>query len=450
MAVSNARALSQNQLQFSLSSRPRRDVDRLAFTFRKPAPVVIERLSARQTETRKRDVVVSDDFTAISRGRLEEALFLARRDLQSGRNRNGMRECHDYQMADRETERAKQRREKSRGTASVGACDSAESVTRAVRREHTRKEAVGHTAEKTRGRTMTDVTAWENATLTAGSRARGSRRTTGSTGQALSEDEKQAVEIFRLRKQLQEELIKLKTVGAAKLSKQSGRRHASASKSRRMIFDEETDAVDLRAAVKAEEQAARSARMLYVLQRQVHEMQDELERRSSQPWKVSHTKKSRSLFQLAAAHRAAVRAIQTFVQAGEKHSYTSLTGMHQELAFLIRQLSQCCSQMNVGGSDVVNEMEDMLRHISTGECQKRDKDSDKRIDSLRISESRRDDWNSGGYSDRSTQQSTANESKRQPAAGQCLQGEDDNIFLYCIVTCIIALCALQLWRGMEV
>ena len=53
-----------------------------------------------------------------------------------------------------------------------------------------------------------------------------------------------------------------------------------------LLYDEESEA---RRAMRLEEQASRSARMLYVLQQQVQQIQDELERLG--PGKVKHTKK---------------------------------------------------------------------------------------------------------------------------------------------------------------
>lgn len=434
--MAKQRAVSQTQLQFNLSRRPRapRD-DRPTVRFRKPAPIVIERLSPKQPVTQSRDEDMCSTFSAVSRDRLEEAIFLARRDLRRGVT---VTAGNEQRLVDRHGQ-IKQPRQKGREAEQCTVSVSERSVQEAARREQ--KEPVRQVEKKPRGRTVADVTAWQAET--ASSRDR--RPESESANQQLSQEEKQAVEIFRLRKQLHEQLIKLKTLEATKTSKQPQKQKGKASMSRRTLFDDQADAVELRAAAKAEEQAARSARMLYVLQRQVHEIQDDLERRQSQPRMVSHTKKSRSLSQLAAAHRAAVRAIQTFVQSSEASSYTAVSGMQQELAFLIRQLSQCCNQMNVGGSDVMSEMEEVLRMGGWNESEETETNKENKEVRQRASAKRRDEHRDKltDKEERETHQLTIARSRRRPAVAnstdrrapdvRCEDGNVDRVWSFAVL-----------------
>ncbi|KAM9046072.1 protein moonraker isoform 3-T7 [Megaptera novaeangliae] len=105
--------------------------------------------------------------------------------------------------------------------------------------------------------------------------------------------------------------------------------------------------------VRRQEQAVRSARMLYVLQRQVKEIQEELDKLS--PHKIKHTKKSRAVSRLAAAHRGAIRALQMFVTQFTDRVEHPVPTWCQELGSLIRQLSLCSAKLEANSSvpDVV-------------------------------------------------------------------------------------------------
>ncbi|XP_052545072.1 protein moonraker isoform X3 [Tympanuchus pallidicinctus] len=113
-----------------------------------------------------------------------------------------------------------------------------------------------------------------------------------------------------------------------------------------------------------QKQAARSAQMLYVLQQQVKKIQDDLEKLS--PYKIKHTKKSRAVSKLAAAHRGAIRALQAFANL-----FTDQTGQwvpthYKELGSLIRQLSLCSAKLELDSStsdviiDILMQVEDLI------------------------------------------------------------------------------------------
>ncbi|XP_074778637.1 protein moonraker isoform X4 [Athene noctua] len=112
-----------------------------------------------------------------------------------------------------------------------------------------------------------------------------------------------------------------------------------------------------------QKQAARSARMLYVLQQQVKEIQDDLEKLS--PHKIKHTKKSRAVSRLAAAHRGAIRALQAFASQFTDQTEQQIPTHYKELGSLIRQLSLCSAKLEVDSSisdiiiDILLQVEDL-------------------------------------------------------------------------------------------
>ncbi|XP_054545613.1 protein moonraker isoform X2 [Talpa occidentalis] len=111
-----------------------------------------------------------------------------------------------------------------------------------------------------------------------------------------------------------------------------------------------------RVRVRRQEHAARSARTLYVLQQQVKEIQEELDKLS--PHKIKHTKKSWAMSRLAAAHRGAIRALQMFVTQFTDRGEHPVPSRCRELGSLIRQLSLCSAKLDADSSvpDVVIEI----------------------------------------------------------------------------------------------
>ncbi|XP_040388426.1 protein moonraker isoform X4 [Cygnus olor] len=112
-----------------------------------------------------------------------------------------------------------------------------------------------------------------------------------------------------------------------------------------------------------QKQASRSARMLYVLQQQVKEIQDDLEKLS--PHEIKHTKKSQAVSRLAAAHRGAIRALQAFANQFTDQTEQLIPTHYKELGSLIRQLSLCSAKLEVDSSvsdiiiDILLQIEDL-------------------------------------------------------------------------------------------
>uniref|UniRef100_A0A9J8C533 Si:dkey-243i1.1 n=1 Tax=Cyprinus carpio carpio TaxID=630221 RepID=A0A9J8C533_CYPCA len=116
--------------------------------------------------------------------------------------------------------------------------------------------------------------------------------------------------------------------------------------------------------VRRQEQAARSARIIYVLQQQVKGIQEDLDKLRSQ--NVKHTQKSRAMDRLAAAHRGAVRAMQVFINQLSDPAENRVPTHCKELGQLIRQLSLCSAKAEVGqGSAVPETALDILQKLET-------------------------------------------------------------------------------------
>ncbi|XP_018775121.2 protein moonraker isoform X2 [Serinus canaria] len=115
-----------------------------------------------------------------------------------------------------------------------------------------------------------------------------------------------------------------------------------------------------RLCTRRQQQAARSARMLYVLQQQVKEIQDDLEKLS--PHTIKHTKKSRAVSRLAAAHRGAVRTLQSFANQFTDQTDEHIPAHYKELGSLIRQLSLCSAKLE-GDSSISEAIMDILLQV---------------------------------------------------------------------------------------
>ncbi|XP_059127096.1 protein moonraker isoform X2 [Peromyscus eremicus] len=128
--------------------------------------------------------------------------------------------------------------------------------------------------------------------------------------------------------------------------------------------------------VRRQEQAVRCARMLYGLQQQVKEVQEELDKLS--PHKIKHTKKSWAMSRLAAAHRGAIRALQMFVTQFTDRGEHPVPSRCKELGSLIRQLSLCSAKLDSDPS-VPDVVIDILHQIEAMESLLEKKLSPKKV-----------------------------------------------------------------------
>ncbi|XP_055982680.1 protein moonraker isoform X2 [Sorex fumeus] len=152
-------------------------------------------------------------------------------------------------------------------------------------------------------------------------------------------EQKSLLEVQRLRKELSKCICKIEELAKKDRTEDT------------LDPDEEK-----RVRIRRQEQAVRSARMLYVLQQQVKEIQEELDKLS--PHKTKHTKKSWAMSRLATAHRGAIRALQTLVTQYTDRGEDPVPSRCRELGSLIRQLSLCSAKLDVDSSvpDVVIEI----------------------------------------------------------------------------------------------
>ncbi|KAL3856853.1 hypothetical protein ACJMK2_011564 [Sinanodonta woodiana] len=161
-------------------------------------------------------------------------------------------------------------------------------------------------------------------------------------------------EISRLQRELESYLQQIQVIEQRAMQEQSQGFLQQPAKSRKKegyLSDEEDE---VRKAIRTEEQATRMARQIYFLRQQVRELQNEITRVG--PEKIKHTKKSHAVSRLAAAHRSAVRTIQTFVsQLPKQDLRRGLPNGYHELALLIRQLSLLSTQVGTGDEAKVRE-----------------------------------------------------------------------------------------------
>ncbi|XP_040047879.2 protein moonraker isoform X2 [Gasterosteus aculeatus] len=118
---------------------------------------------------------------------------------------------------------------------------------------------------------------------------------------------------------------------------------------------EEQNKLDMR----RQKQASRSARVIYVLQQQVKEIQEDIERFHSQ--KTWDSKKSTTVNRLAAAHRGTLRVLQFAVNQLSDPSHAKVPPYYKELGKLIRMLSLCSAMVeaerNLETADILQKLE---------------------------------------------------------------------------------------------
>ncbi|XP_030008642.1 protein moonraker [Sphaeramia orbicularis] len=129
-------------------------------------------------------------------------------------------------------------------------------------------------------------------------------------------------------------------------------------KTEEVLEPEEQSKLEMR----RQKQAARSARNIYVLQQQVKEIQEDIEKLRGQ--KMWNTKKSTAISRLAAAYRGALRALQVVSQQLSDLSYCNSPPHLKELGQLIRQLSLCSAKVEVDqGSHIPESALDILQKL---------------------------------------------------------------------------------------
>ncbi|KAM8904526.1 LOW QUALITY PROTEIN: protein moonraker [Spinachia spinachia] len=296
-----------------------------------PAPIVIERLLPAPGERERVESTGSSvSFTAVSEERLREAVRLAKRDLRRRRLESltaspvkpsqdaSVHETSDAELLEELTASPK---------------NNARFTTSSPKNNSTRY-GFKLSATKPRNRPIFPMPRIGRSPPT---RDPGPRQFQGCRKVPLSQ------EVGKLQHELQVYIQKLEA-----LSNRGGGIEEP-------LEPEELNKLDMR----MQKQAGRSARVIYVLQQQVKEIQEDIERFQRQ--KVWDSKKSTTVNRLAAAHRGTLRVLQFVVNQLSDLSHSKVPPYYKELGKLIRMLSLCSAkveaELNLKTADILQKLE---------------------------------------------------------------------------------------------
>ncbi|XP_062471600.1 protein moonraker isoform X2 [Pezoporus occidentalis] len=324
-----AKAL-QTQLQFNrnVPAAP----ENLALRFSNPRPIIIEKLKASNNQ---RNLSGSEDpsmrssgiFSVVSEERLKLAIQLAKRDIK----RRQLEEQVKQQVFGDAASKPLLAQQQKAEVFEISENKNALKPQTCLKYQQKLGQA-SKVETTTSGAKVYLYTPNKGMLIPAGLGSPPSHGTGPDPKPSINKKEdKNMQEVRRLHKELRNYVQKIE-----ELTKKGGERE---------ILDPDKEQ---RVCARRREQAARSARVLYVLQQQVKEIQDDLEKLS--PHKVKHTKKSRAVSRLAAAHRGAVRALQAFANQFTDQTEQQIPTHYKELGNLIRQLSLCSSKLEVDSS----------------------------------------------------------------------------------------------------
>ncbi|XP_040901434.1 protein moonraker isoform X3 [Toxotes jaculatrix] len=298
---------------------------------RPPAPIVIEKLlpmsEERETMGSSRSSI---NFTALSEDSLQAAVKLAKRDLRRRRLESLIKSP------------AKPSQEASLLETSDAELlqELAATPNKAKLKASSPKEKSAHLAAKQTSHKRPLPRAGQSPPT----RDPGPRQLEGGKQAPLSQ------EIHKLQNELEVYIQKVEELA----------NRATGEKMDKPLEPEERNKLEMR----RQKQAARSARVIYVLQQQVKEIQEDIEKLRSQ--KMWDTKKSTAINRLAAAHRGALRALQVVIHQLSDLSHSKVPPHYKELGQLIRQLSLCSAKVEVDeGSAVPETALDILQKLET-------------------------------------------------------------------------------------
>ncbi|KAM6118638.1 LOW QUALITY PROTEIN: protein moonraker [Phoenicopterus ruber ruber] len=341
-----AKAL-QTQLQFNrnVPAVP----ENLALRFSNPRPIIIEKLKASNDQ---RNLAGIEDpsirssgmFSVISEERLKLAIQLAKRDIK---RRNLQEQMKQQVFGDAVNKPLLAQKSQQQKTEVFESPENKNALKSQTRSQYQQKPSQPSKVETTTSRASYLYTPNKGKLIPAGLDSLPTHDTGPDPKPNVNKKEdKNMQEVRRLQKELRSYVQKIE-----ELTKKGRERE---------ILDPDEEQ---RVCTRRQKQAARSARMLYVLQRQVKEIQDDLEKLS--PHKIKHTKKSRAVSRLAAAHRGAVRALQAFANQFTDQTEQQIPTHYKELGSLIRQLSLCSAKLEVDSSisdiiiDILLQVEDL-------------------------------------------------------------------------------------------
>ncbi|XP_030041821.1 protein moonraker isoform X2 [Microcaecilia unicolor] len=318
----------QTQLQFNrnVPAHP----SNLAIRYRTPGPIIIEKLTQSHSEDhfqQKDDVDVHSSrsslpFSVVSEERLNLAVQMAKRDVKRKRLEGKLK--HDVAKKSQEKPSNLPVSKESAHKIPGNIADSNKSKTE----EHFRNGQQLPSEVTDSGAKVYVYTSDGGALHPAFSDSPPTHDPGPGPKMSLHKESDRSVrEVRRLQKELSRYIRKIEELAKKERSEE--------------VLDPDEERRDC---VRRQEQSIRSARILYVLQQQVKEIQADLEKLS--PHKIKHTKKSLAMSRLAAAHRAAIRALQMFVTQFNDQTELQVPAHYKELGQLIRQLSLCSAKLD--------------------------------------------------------------------------------------------------------
>nr|XP_041576032.1 protein moonraker isoform X4 [Taeniopygia guttata] len=335
----------QTQLQFNrnVPAVP----ENLALRFSRPPPIVIEKLKASSDQ---RNLVGSEDlslrssgmFSVVSEERLKLAVQLAKRDIKQRRLEEQVKQQVFGDVFSTPLQTQKSQLQKTKVFASQENKNTLKSQTHLTCQQRLDQPSRGESASSDTNLYLCVVK--EGKPVPAVLDSPPTRDTGPDSKPNLNKKEHQNMqEVQRLQKELRSYVQKIEDII------KKGRD--------RELLDPENEQ---RLCARRRQQAARSARMLYMLQQQVKEIQNDLEKLS--PHTIKHTKKSRAVSRLAAAHRGAVRTLQAFANQFTDQTDEQIPAHYKELGSLIRQLSLCSAKLE-GDSSISEAIIDILLQV---------------------------------------------------------------------------------------
>ncbi|XP_010113869.1 PREDICTED: uncharacterized protein KIAA0753-like, partial [Chlamydotis macqueenii] len=338
----------QTQLQFNrnVPAVP----ENLALRFSNPRPIIMEKLKASNDQRNPagiEDVSIrsSSMFSVVSEERLKLAIKLAKRDIKRRHLEEQVKQQVFGDAVNKPVLSQKSQQQKTEVFESPANKNALKSQTRLKYQQKLSQPSRMETT--TSGAKVCLYTPNEGMLIPAGLDSPPTHDTgAGPKPNVNKKEDKNMQEVRWLQKELRNYVKKIE-----ELTKKGRDRE---------ILDPDKEQ---RVCTRRQKQAARSARMLYVLQQQVKEIQDDLEKLS--PQKIKHTKKSQTVSRLAAAHRGAIRALQAFANHFPDQTEQQIPSHYKELGSLIRQLSLCSAKLEVDSSisdiiiDILLQVEDL-------------------------------------------------------------------------------------------
>ncbi|XP_071352895.1 protein moonraker isoform X3 [Trachinotus anak] len=295
-----------------------------------PAPIVIEKLLPLSEERENMGSTRSSiSFTVLSEERLQAAIKLAKRDLRRRRLesliKSPAKPSQEASLLETSDVELLQELAASPNKAKLKATSPKEKTARPGAKQKSQKRPI-HPVPR--------------AGQSPPTRDPGPRQLEGGKQGPLSQ------EIYKLQNELEVYIQKVEELANR------------GEKIEESLEPEEKNKLEKR----RQKQAALSARSIYVLQQQVKEIQDDIEKLRSQ--KMWETKKSTAINRLAAAHRGAQRALQVVIHQLSDLSHSKVPPHYKELGQLIRQLSLCSAKVEVDqGSAVPETALDILQKL---------------------------------------------------------------------------------------